>query len=147
MAEYITATQVQNRLTPHGYTWVADRDRSGTGVTSDEEAAYVTPAIQYAGAIVDAHINGRVDTTEARAAANQWLMDRCLDLAIAYALEYGGREIPDSVIARQEQTLKWLREVQSGAMIIPGIEYSNTSGSGSLRSRGPRAFNPRRPDR
>lgn len=144
--EYISTTQMQSRLTPHGIVWVADHDASGTGVTPDEEEAYVVPAIQFAGAIVDSYIQGRVNPIEARASQNQWLMDRCLDLAVCRALEIGGRNAPESIVRREEQTLDWLKEVQNGSMTIPGYTYPAAVG-GSRDMRGPQAFNPRRPDR
>ena len=97
MTEYITSDNVRQRLTTVGYEYVADRDMSGSGVTSAEESDYITPAIQWAGAIVDQAIVEFVETAMARAANNQWLKDRCLDLAVCRALQVGARNVPESI--------------------------------------------------
>lgn len=145
MAEYITSTDVQSRLTPIGLAWVADRDSSGTGVTAEEESLYVDPAIAYAGVIVDQHIAGRTSPTRARAAGNQWLKDRCLDLAVFYALETGGAQAPDSFKERADQSLKWLVQHQAGEISIPDYVYEYPIQRGSRQStRGPRVHNVRK---
>jgi hypothetical protein len=146
MAEYISASDLQSRLTPQGIVWVADRDGSGTGVSSEEETLYVLPAIQYAGAVVDQHIQSRTNIDTARASGNQWLQDRCLDLAEAVALQTGGREIPAATLRREEMSLDWLRQHAAGQIDIPGYTYDTPAGSGGIRDRrGPRVYNPRRP--
>lgn len=97
MTEYIATDDVRKRLTTVGLEYVADRDMSGSGITSQEEADYITPAIQWAGAVVDGAIVEFVEVTMARAANNQWLKDRCLDLAVCRALQVGAREVPDAI--------------------------------------------------
>lgn len=105
MAEYISATDVRNRLTDAGYEYVADRDMSGSGVSAEEEAKYITPAIQWAGAMIDGAIHLFVEPVYARGAGNQWLKDRCLDLAACKALEIGGRDVPERVRTTYLQSL------------------------------------------
>lgn len=143
MAEYITATDLQNRLTQVGYEFVADRDVSGTGVGVAEEAAYVDPAIQYAGALVDQFISGRTEPTRARAAGNQWLKDRCLDIAAKRVMETGGRNVPESVVEAAQFSLELLTQHQSGIVQIPNYQYEYPAEGPGLSPHGPRVFNPR----
>lgn len=124
MPEYISASDVQNRLTVLGYEWVADRDLSGTGVTSAEEALYVTPAIQYAGALVDEAVSGFTEPSHARSAGNQWLNDRCLDLAVARALELGGRKAPEAYKLAADDARERLDRVSRGEIRVPGYTWS-----------------------
>lgn len=123
MAEYITATDVQNRLTVHGYEYAADRDQSGSGVTADEVAAYITPAIQWAGQLVDGAIVAFTQASHARAAGNQWLKDRCLDLATCRALENGGRNVPKAMrrAAHLAMVLLYGGEVEDSGVQIAGV--------------------------
>lgn len=142
MPEYITASDVQNRLTPTGYEFVADRDLSGTGVTSDEVDKYVTPAIKYAGAIVDSAVTHFVDTSDARNAANQWLKDRCLDLAVYHAAQHGGGDVPQSIKDAREFSLDLLKKVGAGEMRVPDLVYDEPPDTGKS-VRGPRTHNVR----
>lgn len=123
MSEYITSTDVQNRLTVNGYRFAADRDEDGT-VSAAEEAAYVTTAIQYAGELIDGALSKFMDPDVARAAGNRWLKDRCIDIAAVMALENGGREVPDVMQRRHDFSLEQLEQVRDGFIKVPRLTYS-----------------------
>ena len=143
MTEYITASDVQNRLTPAGYNYVADRDQSGTGVTSDEETKYVTPAIKYAGGLIDEAISPFIESVStARNASNQWLKDRCLDIAAAMAVRLGGNEIPTSLLTLEERALKKLEDVRTHKIRVPELTYGKPQKiSGNRSAMGPHMRN------
>lgn len=124
MPEYCTAADLQNRLSVIGYEWVADRDASGTGVTSAEEAAYITPAIQYAGQLIDEAVSRFIEPGDARASGNLWLRNRATDIATVFALETGGRKVPDAMQARHDDAMERLQAVKDGETRVPSLTYA-----------------------
>lgn len=120
MAEYCSATDVQNRVTETGYGHIADEDSDGT-VESPEIAANVTPAIRWAGGIIDSYIQGRVNLDSARASGNAWLCDRAIDLAAYRFVTTGGREGPESFTTDKDETLQLLERVRDDGDGIPGL--------------------------
>lgn len=123
MAEYITAAELRNRLTLAGEEFVADLDQSGSGVNDAEIAATITPAIQYAGTLMDEAIASFAPPATARAANNAWMKDRVLDIAVARAVENGGGKVPASLRRAAEESKEKLESVRRGELIIPGFAY------------------------
>ncbi len=122
MAEYLNITDLTNRLTDAGIKFVADRDRNGT-VSTEESAAYLTSAIQYAGNIVDGYLSDQLTPAMARGQGNAWLRDRAVDLAAWRAAGHGGRPVPKSLIEAKELALSELQGVKDGDGRIPGFDY------------------------
>ena len=143
MPEYCDSDDMQSRLSAVGLTWVADRDASGTGITSDEEAAYVTPAIEYAGNLIDQYISSRTEPTTARASGNTWLRDRCVDIAVYIALTIGGTTPPETAKEQYEFSLGLLRQHHEGHLDIPNYVYAYPARGPGHSTRGPRVWNPR----
>lgn len=146
MAEYITPTDIRNRLTDAGYSFAADRDVSGSGVTAEEEEKYVTPAIKWAGGLVDQACSFQTPG-QLRGAGNQWLKDRCLDLAACRSLENGGRAVPKAMRKASQLAMVLLfgGEVEDSGVQITGVnETQNIPGYAESRpntgrsTRGPR---------
>lgn len=149
MSEYITSTDVRNRLTQAGYEYVADRDND-EDVTTDEVAAYITPAIQWAGGIVDQAVMGFVQPSSVRGAGVQWLKDRCLDLAACRAIENGGRAVPKAMRKASQFAMVLLfgGEIEDTGVQITGVNesqnipgYSESRPNTGRSTRGPRVRN------
>lgn len=121
MAEYCTTTDITNRLTQIGLLNVADRNNDKV-VDPTEEAAYVTPAIEYGGNVIDGYLCGQLVPDAARGAANPWLRDRCIDIAVMQLCMIGGRDAPKSVSSARDFTMDLLKRVMDGAR-IPGYPY------------------------
>lgn len=121
MAEYITTSDVQNRLTLSGIMQAADEDLSGSGVSTSEESAVLTPAIKYAGAIVDSAVASFITPAGARSQGNQWLKDRCLDIAAYRVASNGARDAPERVRADYDFAIDQLDLVRSGKLSVPGL--------------------------
>lgn len=139
MPEYCTAAQVQNRLTEAGVKHVADRNATGT-VSATESAAYITSAIQYAGALIDAAIHEQCEPSQARGQASggscQWLVDRAVDIASQRAATHGGRDCPVSLTDAMKLSLGMLHDVQANRQPIPGLTYTYpTSGQSTMGCR------------
>lgn len=137
MAEYLTATDLTNRLTDAGIKWVADRNRNGT-VSSEETAAYVTTSIAYAGNVVDGYLVHQVDVSVARGQGNAWLRDRAVDIAAWRAAGHGGREVPESLVEAKDLALSELQRVKDGDR-IPGFDYPTPISGPQIRA--PRVVN------
>ena len=126
MAEYCSATDVSNRVTEAGYEHVADDDEDGA-VGTGELAASVTPAIRWAGGIIDSYIQRRVSLASARASGNTWLCDRAIDLAAYRFVTTGGREGVESFTADRDETLELLKRVRDDGDGIPGLTVSEAN--------------------
>lgn len=122
MAEYISETDVRNRLTQAGYEYVADRDNDDD-VSAAEIASFITTAIQWAGQLIDGAIMGFVQPSYARGAGNQWLKDRCLDLAVCRSIENGGRAVPKAMrrASQLAMVLLYGGEVEDSGVQISGV--------------------------
>lgn len=122
MAEYCTFTDVENRLTAQGILYVADRDNSGSA-SGTEETKYITPSIQYAGNLIDGYLAKQFGGDLPRGDGNQWLRDRAIDIAAAQCVLVGGGKIPEDMAAAMKLSIEMLKQVASGDMRVPGLEY------------------------
>ena len=121
MPEYCSTDDLHNRLTQVGLNYVADRD--GDGEMSDvEEGDFITPAIQYAGNIIDGYLAGQVEVGAARGSGNAWLRDRAIDIAVYQAAICGGGQATKSIEDLKDFSLSQLQRVTEG-MRIPGYAY------------------------
>ena len=128
MTEYITSTMVKDRLTAIGYQFAADSDDDGT-VHNNEESSTITPSIKYAGALVDEAVTAYLEPEAARSQNNQWLMDRCLDIAVVYALETGGREVPKHLRDRHDFSIERLEQLRDEGLRVPGLVLETATDS------------------
>ena len=128
MADYCSATDVQNRHTANGYKFVADRDGDGT-VSAPEQASYVATAISWAGSTIDGMISGRYELATARASGNEWLNHRCVDLAAYRSATHGGRKAPKSYRDDYEAAMDMLKSVRDDGTPVPGLEVPVAPGS------------------
>lgn len=120
MTEYCSAEDVRKRLTSAGYKFCADLDRSGS-VNATEEADTITPAIQYAGNLIDACVLAAgCEIATARGAANQWLRDRAIDIAAYRVSTTGGRGIIQVLKDDYDDSVSLLRSTKK----IPGLEFN-----------------------
>ncbi len=120
MDDYCSASDIESRHTANGYKFVADRDRSGS-VSASEQSSYITTAIDWAGGVIDGMIGGRYETLAARSSANQWLKDRCVDLAAYRSATHGGRKCPQSYKDDYANAMDMLRAVRDDGQPVPGL--------------------------
>jgi len=140
MTEYCSTTDVQNRLTAAGFKFCADLDNSGS-VNTAEEAATITPAIQYAGNLIDVCVLAAgCEISVARGAGNQWLRDRAIDLAAYRVSTTGGRGIIQCLKDDYDDAVALLRSTKK----IPGLEFDYPFNRPTRSSHFPSALNVRR---
>lgn len=140
MSEYCSKDDLRNRLTTNGILWAADRENGGDGsISAAESARYLDSSIQYGGNIVDGYICAQVIPGTARGQANQWLRDRCVDVAAYYAAGIGGRDIPSSLKMSYDFTMAELLRIKDGDQ-IPGYAYPGPANA-QASTRTPRAGN------
>lgn len=137
MAEYCSQSDLTNRLTEIGADHVFDRDQSGSGISEEEVEMYVNPPIERAGTVIDEYIGLFTETTVWRANGNKWLLHVCVDLAVVYAIENGGRKPPKSLMARHDLALKRLQAAVTRTW-FPGFVQTLPSGQSTA---GPRVRN------
>jgi phage gp36-like protein len=136
MTEYCTAEDVRKRLSTAGYKFQADRDRSGS-VNATEVADSITPAIEYAGNLIDVCVlRAGCLIPVAREAANAWLRDRAVDIAAYRVSTVGGRGIIESLRSDADDAISLLKSTTK----IPGLEFNYPQNS-NRSSQGPRALN------
>ena len=139
MPEYCTTAELSARLTAAGAEYVADRDHDGE-VSDDETATSLAVPIAYAGQLIDAALVRFVELSTARNSGNEWLRDRCLDIAAARAVSAGGRDVPDQMEDDRQFALTELDAVTNGKR-VPGLIYPEP-GLDRRSTRVPRAANP-----
>lgn len=142
LAAYCTATDVQNRLTEVGYKFIADRSRNGT-VSAEEVAAYITPAIEWAGVQIDRYVMRFVTPSQARGSSNDYLKYLAVDLACYRACGTGGRGIPESITEAHDNAMEKLREIEDANGGIPSFLAGYPTKGPQRSTRFPRAVNPR----
>lgn len=124
---YATVEQVRLRLTSHGSIHATDKD-FGDGVQDAPELAYLERAIEYANALIDEALTPHVEITPRP--ANEWLTDRCVDIACHRVQTLGGTE-PDKVIQDgYDLALDKLEDVRLGTLKVPGLDYTEITSSG-----------------
>lgn len=140
MAEYIAESDVEKRLTKLGFVFVADRDEIDGDVDDSESANYITTAIVYAGNLIDEAVSGFMEPSAARSAGNSWLKDRAIDIAVARAIENGGRNVPDDLHDARLDALERLKEVRREELRVPGLTWSRPAVGSQNRTSRLRAY-------
>lgn len=139
MTEYCTPDDVRKRLTTAGYHFAADLDKSGS-VSTAETGDTITPAIEYAGNLIDAcALRAGCHIDDARAAANAWFRDRAIDIAAYRVSTTGGRGTIACLKDDHDSAKKKLDEITK----VPGLTFSYGQNS-YISSRFPKAMNVRR---
>lgn len=133
MAEYCESSDIEKRLTTAGFKWVADRNKNAT-VDQDEIDNFITTGIVYAGSLIDGALARFLSPEMSRAAGNQWLKDRCIDIATYRAVKNGGREVPESVQLDYEFSWELIQQVGKGEYIVPGLTYPLPDGATTRRT-------------
>jgi hypothetical protein len=129
MPEYCTETDVRNRLTANGYLNLGDRDGDGI-VNSGEVSAYVTSAIEWAGAEIDyALINHEppYELATARSSGNVFLRSRAVDLATWQVSTHGGRDVPDAFQTSYDRAAEMLDGIRERGDEVPGLNNGTTT--------------------
>lgn len=129
MAEYCSATDVQNRLTANGYLNLADRDDDGV-VDPAELAANITAAIEWAGSEIDyALINHQppYNLDSARASGNLFLRSRAIDFAVWQIATNGGRDVPDAFQSAYDRAVEMLDGIREQGDEVPGLNNGTTT--------------------
>lgn len=139
MTEYCTPDDVRKRLTTAGFKFAADKDRSGS-VSATEQADTITPAIVYAGNLIDACVlKAGCLIADGRGSQNAWLRDRAIDIAAYRVSTTGGRGVIQCLKDDSDLAIKWLGSTAE----IPGLQFNYPQNS-PRSTRGPSAINPRR---
>lgn len=133
MADYCSATDVQNRLTANGYKFAADRDGSGS-VSASEQSSYIQTAIDYAGGIIDGMIVKFIEPSNARSQGVQWLKDRAVDIASYRAATHGGRKAPKTLRDDYDSAFDMLRSIRDDGQKIPGLTVPMPANGGEWAS-------------
>lgn len=137
MAEYCSADDIKNRLTPLGYKFAVDRD--GDGAVNAVELTRVTQAIEHAGTVIDEAVTARelITASDAREQGSNTLKHLAVDLAAYRVAGHGGRKIPQSLKDAYEDAMERLDRIREGLAVVdleyPTLEY---------RAFHPRALNP-----
>ncbi len=122
MAYYLSSTSLLKRwMTENGFQQLLDQDGDGT-VEDEELSLLATSALSYASNIIDSYICGQIEPATARGSGNEWLSDRCLDLAVYRVAGQGGKAVPQSVLDAMLLSKELLEGVRDGAL-IPGYTY------------------------
>ena len=120
---YATTEQLRKRLSTSGMTWAQDVDDADTFADS-AETAYGEEAIEYANALCDEALVPWV--TISPRPANDWLKDRCVDIAAWRLVTLGGREPTPPLQLAYEDAKDKLEQAREGSLTIPGLNYNET---------------------
>lgn len=131
MAEYCSYDDVRRRMTQAGVEYVADRDMSG-GVSANEKADNITPAIQRASREIDFAICDQIETAAARSQSNGFLKDIAVNLAVVECCTIGGGTPPDSFVIAMEYSRACLKEIRNGRRVPDLLYPSQPSGTQRL---------------
>lgn len=132
---YADVAAVEARLTSYSVTWAADRGNVD-GVRSATELGWIEAGIEWANGVIDAAIIKLVNTVTPRP-ANDWLRDRCVDLAAYRVMTIGGGDATEVLKDDYDRALEWLEAVASGSLTVPGLDLGVILSSGRRLS-GPR---------
>lgn len=137
---YCTRQDLIDRLSATGLVYVADDDGDHE-VSSDEEESAMDAALLAADAEIDAALLPFVMLPIA--GNNEWLRHRAVDLAVERAIERKGQTVPPSLAEAARRSRQWLEKIRTGAMRVPGLEYTSDAPAEGTTSFGrPRVINP-----
>ena len=137
---YCTQQDLIDRLSATGLVYVADDD-GDQAVSGGEEGTALDAALASADAEIDAALLAFV--TLPIAGANEWLRHRAVDLAVERAIERKGQTVPTSLMEAARRSRQWLEMIRTGAMRVPGLEYTSDASTDGVHSFGrPRVINP-----
>lgn len=141
---YCSRDDLKRWLSDAGVVVVADDDADGSA--NENELGALDRAILSAGAEIDAALVltfNVVPLPQDDGSRNQWLKDRCIELAAEYVVSRRGSKVPKSIADRAARTREWLERVLSGEMRVPGLVYPIDQDDQIQRQMGlPRIVNP-----
>lgn len=139
---YATTADLQQRTTDQGYINLADRD--GDGSVDAGELTDVEQSIESANQVIDAAMQNFMAPDAARTASNDWLRDRCVDIAVYNVATLGGRMAPDAWVVLRDEAVDYLNRVARGTLRVPRLTYPDPAGKATQSTRGvPHAINRR----
>ena len=136
---YATTADVTSRVGDVGWLQLVDLDGDGT-----EDAAETTAAeneIEAANNILDGHLQQDMDPDTARGSGNDWLRDRCVDVAVYRIATMGGRDASDGIHESKNDAMAMLAEVRRQKMKVPRLDYPGTKDDTRHVRGTPRAIN------
>lgn len=137
---YATVEQLEAFVTAGGWLHIADRDGDGTVSTAELDA--MKDVVEASNNIIDAALEPHMSPDAVRAADNDWLRDRCLEIAAYKGAVLGGRDAAPSVADNYDDALRMLNQVNRGEFRVPRLTYPKTETNRTTRT--PRAINPGR---
>lgn len=120
---YAVYDDLKKRLSRPGMLQLIDVD-SRDQEASAAEKEYAEDALEWANTTIDSYICDLIDSVTARP-SNEWLRQRCVDIACYRLATLGGRGGNESLRLSYEMALNDLKLVQQGAMKIPGLEVTS----------------------
>lgn len=136
---YCTDTDVQNRLTSYGLTYLVDRD-TVDGYRGGTEVEYIEAAVHYADSIVDTAVAPHRISIATRVTDNDWLRDRAVDIAAYRVFSLAGRDIPEPISEAYATSMQMLERAREGDLEIPNLEYQSKVTDTGRHGPYPRAF-------
>jgi len=124
---YATVEQLRKRLSTDGMTWAQDVDAPDT-YADTAESQYGEEAIEYANSLCDEALAPWV-TVNPRP-ANDWVKDRCVDIAAWRLVTLGGREPTPPLQLAYDNAIDKLEQAREGTLTIPGLNYNETLRNG-----------------
>lgn len=120
---YATTEQLRKRLSTSGMTWAQDVDAADAYADSGE-AGYGEEAVEYANVLCDEALAPHVSVVPRP--ANDWVKDRCIDIAAWRLVTLGGREPTPPIQLAYDEAREKLDMVREGTITVPGLNYNQT---------------------
>lgn len=125
---YATTEQLRKRLSTYGMVWAQDVD-SPDAFADSAETEYGEEAVEYGNVLCDEALAPHVNVVP-RPVPNDWLKDRCVDIAAWRLVTLGGREPTPPIQLAYESAIEKLDMVREGAITVPGLNYNETLANG-----------------
>lgn len=120
--EYTTQSRMSIRLSTEGVTQ-AITDPSGSGTTTNTSA--VADAITRSTTTANYYLQNRYYGQEAALSTNEYVIDRCTDIANYYLCIQKGNKAPASIQKRYDVAIEEFKSIMNGLTMIPGLTPTN----------------------
>ncbi|MDE2098986.1 MAG: DUF1320 family protein [Patescibacteria group bacterium] len=139
---YCQIIDVWRRMGPNGFLWAVDRKGAGSA-TADQVQSFAASAIAWASGIIDVYLDAKIRPEVAEGMGNDWLRDRCIDIAVYRVMTIGGREVVDTVHDDYTGAIEMLRLVKDQYLEVPRLTIPPAIGAPRGGSNRPRIANMR----